>query len=97
MIKARNENGTVRIYRQLPTRYLINGVPHNLSKLPVSVAEAEGFHNVVEVIPDIFTVMFMNMEAIPWFTSHGIPTSWPPCSNLFTWLTRHCRSAGCVP
>lgn len=53
-MKAKLESGTVKIYRQLPTRYNINGVPHNLFKLPVSVAEDEGFFNVVEVIPTTY-------------------------------------------
>ena len=46
-MKARLEDNIVKMYSQLPTRYMINGIPHNLSKLPESVHEAEGFFNVV--------------------------------------------------
>jgi len=52
-MKARLENNIVKLYRALPTRYIINGMPHNLKKLPESVHEGEGFYNVV--VPTITT------------------------------------------
>ena len=46
-MKAKLENNIVKIYNSLPTRYLINGMPHNLSKLPVGIQEDEGFYEVI--------------------------------------------------
>lgn len=45
-MKAKLENGTVRLYGALPSYYLINGVPHNLRVLPIDVQESEGFYDV---------------------------------------------------
>ena len=59
-MKARLENSIVRFYNRLPERYFINGVPHNLQKLPTSVQNDEGFFNVI--IPVI--TQYQRMETL---------------------------------
>ena len=53
MIYAKNENGTVRIYRALPTNYKINNIRHNLSVLPIETINEQGFYELI--VPAITT------------------------------------------
>ena len=46
-MKAKLENGTIRLYGSLPTDYPINGIRHNLSVLPIEIINTEGFFEVI--------------------------------------------------
>ena len=60
MIFAKNDNGTIRIYRSLPTNYPINGIRHNLSVLPIETINTEGFYELI--VPSI--TQYQRLESL---------------------------------